>query len=83
MARLMDDSALNLPALASPAAHKGAAADASSNDAGAILNTRRQQVSQQQVDQARARLSPEESQRCSDQVINQFLRATVGNAHQV
>ena len=82
MARLMDDSALNLPALASPPAHKGAAPDACPIDADATLAARRQQVSQEQVDQARARLSPEESQQCSDETVNQFLRATVGNTDQ-
>ena len=83
MARLMDDSALNLPALASPAAQKAAAADVGCADADATLAARRQQVSPQQMDQVRGRLSPEESQQCSDQMVNQFLRATVGNVDQV
>ena len=84
MARVMEDSAQNIPALIGRM-HKGPAeaqADRSI-EVDATLAARKQMVSQAQVDAVRARLSAEEGKRCSDETINQFLRATACNLDQV
>ena len=87
MARVMEDSAQNIPALISRM-KKDDAADSQEGhvrgpEVDATLAARKQMVSQAQVDAVRARLSAEEGARCSDQTINQFLRATVCNIDQV
>ena len=49
----------------------------------ATLATRQAQICRSDMAAVRARLTPEQSARCSDQMINQFLRATVSNVDQV
>lgn len=49
----------------------------------ATLAARQAQISSDDMAAVRARLTPEESVRCPDQIINQFLRATVSNVDQV
>ena len=49
----------------------------------ATLAARQAQVCSRDMAAVRARLTPEQSERCSDQIINQFLRATVSNVDQV
>ena len=78
MARVMEDSAQNIPALISRM-KKDDAADSQEGhvrgpEVDATLAARKQMVSQAQVDAVRARLSAEEGARCSDQTINQSAR---------
>lgn len=49
----------------------------------ATLAARQANICQADMAAVRARLTPEQSARCSDQTINQFLRATVSNVDQV
>lgn len=49
----------------------------------ATLAARQAQICSNDMAAVRARLTPEQSTRCSDQTINQFLRATVSNVDQV
>ena len=49
----------------------------------ATLASRQTQISSEDMAAVRARLTPEQSARCLDQMINQFLRATVSNVDQV
>ena len=49
----------------------------------ATLAARQAQICSNDMAAVRARLTPEQSARCSDQTINQFLRATVSNIDQV
>ena len=82
MARVMEDSAQNIPALMTGrniVQQKGTA----NIEEDAALAARKQMVTPAQVAAVRARLSPEEAPRCSDALINQFLRATVCNIDQV
>ena len=49
----------------------------------ATLASRQAQICSADMAAVRGRLTPEQSKRCSDQTINQFLRATVSNIDQV
>lgn len=87
MARLMEDSAQNIPALLNgsvvPAKGGSPAGGVRAVQVDATLASRKQQVSARDMDAVRARLSAEESARCADETINQFLRATVSHVDQV
>lgn len=48
----------------------------------AMLASRQAQICSADMAAVRGRLTPEQSKRCSDQTINQFLRATVSNIDQ-
>ena len=49
----------------------------------ATLASRQAQICSADMAAVRSRLTPEQSKRCSDQTINQFLRATLSNVDQV
>lgn len=57
--------------------------DAQTLHVDATLATRKALISAADMATVRSRLSPELSQRCSDQTVNQFLRAADGNVTQV
>ena len=49
----------------------------------ATLASRQAQICSADMAAVRGRLTPEQSTRCSDQMVNQFLRATLSNVDQV
>lgn len=76
-----EDGAYKTPILANdPKAH---ASGQQAIAVDATLAARQAQVCSSDMAAVRARLTPEQSERCSDQMINQFLRATVSNVDQV
>lgn len=75
----MEDSAHNTPIGALGSVHKGF--DGAQTDV--TLESRKALISTADMATVRSRLSPELSARCSDETINQFLRAAESNISQV
>lgn len=76
-----EDGAYKTPALADNPSPHASGQQAIAVDA--TLAARQAQVCSSDMAAVRARLTPEQSERCSDRMINQFLRATVSNVDQV